>query len=83
MVDEVIECVAKAFHEVFAGARNPVGEVVGLESEPEPLDGIEVGTVGREEQGLKVMPLETFGLVPGGIVEHQEASHSRLGRHAD
>lgn len=39
---------------------------------PEPLDGIEVGTVGRQENRDDVVLGEAFGLVPACAVENQQ-----------
>ena len=74
--------MAEAFLKLRTCACDPVGEEVGLQAQPQPLNGVEVRTVRRQEQGLEVMPVKCFDLVPGGVVEHQHPAQARLGWHA-
>jgi len=48
---------------------------------PEPLDRIEIGAIGRQIKWFDVMPMQTFCLVPAGIVEHENNFFSFLLRH--
>ncbi len=58
--------------EFLPALRDVAGHVVALEMLPEPLDGVEVGTVGRQENRDDVVPGEAFGLVPARVVENQQ-----------
>ena len=61
-----------------------VGQVschgIALELLPEPLDGIEVGAVGRKVERLDVVPVESGAFVPTGVVEHQMDLFAFFGR---
>ena len=45
-----------------------------LHKEPEPLNRVEVGGIGREIERFEVVPLKGFLLVPEGIVQNQDIS---------
>lgn len=59
--------MAETVFELRAGACDPVGKEVGLQSQPQPLNRVEVGAVRRQEQRFEVVPVERFDLVPGGV----------------
>ena len=48
---------------------------------PEPLDRVEIGAIGRQIKWFDVMPMQTFCLVPAGVVEHENDFFSFLLRH--
>jgi hypothetical protein len=48
------------------------GEVMPFQALPESLDRIEVGTVGWQTYRLDMMPTQYLGLVPAGVVQHEQ-----------
>ena len=54
----------EAEHELLVGARHEVGEPFGFKDQPEPFNGIEIGRIGRQEDGLKAAPIEGLRLMP-------------------
>lgn len=56
----------------MAFLRDEACEVVTLEVLPEPFDGVEVRTVGREVNRLDVMPVQPFCLMPACVVEDEQ-----------
>ena len=80
VVHEGFECGEQALGQFLGSAGDEVAEVVGFEAQPEPFDGIKVGTVGGQELALEMMPLEPRGFVPGGVVENEDTAFARLGR---
>ena len=51
-----------------------------FEVTPEPLDGIELGGIGRQEhQGDIAWEVQCLGFVEGAIVEQQQMEASRIG----
>lgn len=59
-----------------------VGKLVGFESQPETFDGIEVGTVGREELVIDVMEVQAIDFVPTGVIEDEDTTFAGERRHS-
>ena len=51
-----------------------------MEAPPEPFDGVEVGAVAGQKPALEVMPAKPRGLVPGSVVEDEDAALAGFGR---
>jgi len=81
LIDEAFERLAKAGDQLFRRAGDEIPKPVGLESQPQPLDGIEIRRVARQELGFEVMAVQARGFVPGGIVENEDLAYARFGRH--
>lgn len=55
-------------------------EVMAFEMLPEPFDGVEVRAVRREVDRLDMMPFQSLGLVPAGVVENEQNPFTFLPR---
>jgi len=69
--------LVEALDQLFAGLGDEVSEPVGFNQQPEFLDGIEIGRIGGQIEDFEGSPSETFGLMPGGIVDDENLSGSR------
>ena len=77
VVHEGVDGEAEMIDKFLAALGKEVSEVVSLEAQPEAFDGIEVRAVSREELRLKIMPVQTFGLVPAGVIQNEQPAFVR------
>ena len=45
-----------------------------LSAQRKPFDGIEIGAVARQVMNLEVMPVESLGFVPTGVVNDEQSA---------
>ena len=81
LIDEALERCAKPLSQFCRGASDEISEPISLEPQPQPFNGIEVGRIARQELHFKVMPVQPAGFMPGGVVQDQQVTDSRFGRH--
>ena len=60
--------MTKTLGEFLGALSDEVAKEVGFEAQPKPFDGIEIGAVARQVMNLEVMPVESLGFVPTGVV---------------
>ncbi|HMP81619.1 MAG TPA: hypothetical protein PKA41_02790 [Verrucomicrobiota bacterium] len=68
--------------QLFVDLGDEVGEEPGIESQPEPFNGIDVEGLGRQLLWDEVMPVESFDLMPRDVVHDQVAPLVGIGVHA-
>ena len=72
MIHEGAQGGAEPVDEFLIGASDEVPEPVGLESQPEPFNRVEVRRVARQIHRLEVMPVQSRGFVPRSVVQDEE-----------
>ena len=66
--------MTKTLGEFLGVLGDEVAKEVGFEAQPKPFDGIEIGAVARQVMNLEVMPVESLGFVPTGVVNDEESA---------
>ena len=75
-----VERIVQARDEGRAIFGDEVAEPLGLDEQPQPLDRIEVGRIGRQEQRLEFAPAVLFAFVPARVVADQDIAPPLGGR---
>ena len=71
--------MAKTLGEFLGALSDEVAKEVGFEAQPKPFDGIEIGAVARQVMNLEVMPVESLGFVPTGVVNDEQSAFGVYG----
>ena len=56
-----------------SGSSNEVTKEVDFEAQPEPFDRIEIRAVARQVVNLEVVPIQSLGFVPTGVVNDEQS----------
>jgi hypothetical protein len=70
--DGTVEGEAKAVGEFLGGVGDIIPELIGIEAQPQALDGIEVRRIGRQIHRFKMVLVNLSGLVPRGVVHDEQ-----------
>ena len=66
--------MTKTLGKLLGTLSNEVAKEVDFEAQPEPFDGIEIGAVAWQVVNLEVVPIESLGFVPSGVVHDEQST---------
>jgi hypothetical protein len=66
--------MTKALGEFIGALSDEVAKEVGFETWPEPFNGIKIGAVARQIMNLEVMPIQSLGFVPTGVINDEQST---------
>jgi hypothetical protein len=66
--------VTKALGKLLGTLSNEVAKEVDFEAQPEPFDWIEIGAVAWQVMNLEVVPIQSLGFVPTGVVNDEQST---------
>ncbi len=66
--------MTKTLGKLLGALRNEVAKEVDFEAQPEPFDWIEIGAVAWQVVNLEVVPIQSLGFVPTGVVNDEQST---------